>query len=77
MNQTKEAMRPLLLEANEAAQAMRICPKTLWTMSVRKRKIPFIKIGRRTLYDPRDLERWIDGQKEPVKTVKENAEING
>jgi len=52
----------LLLDVHEAAAALRICEKTLWTLTQAK-SLPCVRIGRRVLYDPRDLQRWIDGQK--------------
>ncbi len=47
-----------LLSVNDAAQRLGISRHTLncW---VSKRKVPFIKLGRRTLFNPADLERMI------------------
>jgi excisionase family DNA binding protein len=47
-----------LLSISEAANRLGISRHTLngW---VSKRKVPFIKLGRRTLFNPADLERLI------------------
>jgi excisionase family DNA binding protein len=47
-----------LLSVTDAAQRLGISRHTLngW---VSKRKVPFIKLGRRTLFNPVDLERII------------------
>lgn len=56
----------LLLPAREAAAALSICEKTLWSHTQPRGTIPCVKIGARVLYDPRDLQRWIDAQKKGV-----------
>lgn len=54
----------LLLDAKEAAEALGgICPKTLWSLT-KKGVIPHLRLGRRVLYDPRALERWIEQQQQ-------------
>jgi excisionase family DNA binding protein len=47
-----------LLNVTDAAQRLGISRHTLncW---VSKRKVPFVKLGRRTLFNPSDLERII------------------
>jgi len=30
---------------------------------IRKRQIPFVKIGRKIYFDPADLDRWVDSKK--------------
>ncbi len=54
----------LLLSARDAAAALSICEKTLWSNTVPRGSIPMVRIGSRTLYDPTDLLVWIDAQKE-------------
>ncbi len=56
----------LLLNATEAAHSLKISDRTLWSMTKAK-QIPCVRIGNRVLYDPRDLLRWIDSQKEQPK----------
>lgn len=53
----------LLLDAHEAAAALGICEKTLWTLTHPRGDLPAVRIGRRCLYDQRDLLAWIDRQK--------------
>ncbi len=52
----------LLLSEKEAADALGICPRTLWGL-MKARQIRCVRIGRRVLYDPRDLQAWIDRKK--------------
>jgi hypothetical protein len=60
---TTEPIR-LLVDAREAAAALGVCEKTLWTHTRPRGTIPCIRIGKRTLYSVRDLERWIDSEQE-------------
>lgn len=53
----------LLLSPPEAAQALSVSEKTLWSHSQPRGSIPVVRIGARVLYDPRDLLAWIDQQK--------------
>ncbi len=53
----------LLLPAREAAQALSVCEKTLWSITQPRGDLPCVRIGRRVLYDQRDLLAWIDKQK--------------
>ena len=48
----------LLLSAREAARALSVCEKTLWTMTQRG-LIPCARIGSRVLYNPESLKRFI------------------
>ena len=62
---TKDQATPKLLwSAGEAAEALGICEKTLWNRSQPQGSIPVVRIGRRCLYDPRDLQVWINEQKQ-------------
>jgi len=53
---------PLLIGAREAARALSICQKTLWTLT-KCGDIQCLRIGRRVLYDPAYLRAWIDSKK--------------
>ncbi len=53
---------PMLLTPREAARALSVCEKTLFTLSKRG-EIPAVRIGRSVRYDPTDLARWIDSRK--------------
>ena len=50
----------LLLHAREAAAALSVCEKTLWSMTEPRGDLPCVRIGRRVLYSVDDLRRWID-----------------
>jgi len=39
---------------------------------VSERRIPFIKVGARTMFDPREIERWLE-----VTTVREGESSPG
>jgi hypothetical protein len=54
----------LLISAREASLALSISEKTLWSHTRPRGSIPLVRIGTRVLYDPHDLEMWIDKQKE-------------
>ena len=58
-------LRALLLTVAEAAKALAISPRTLWTLTKRG-DIQSVKIGRAVRYDPRDLHAWIDARKERI-----------
>ena len=51
-----------LITIEELAVSLGVAPKTVRNW-VALRKIPFVRLGRRTLFRPRSLIRWID-QKE-------------
>ncbi len=52
----------LLLKPGDAAHALQISPRTLWSLT-KRRMIPCVKRGRIVRYDPRDLSSFIDAQK--------------
>jgi excisionase family DNA binding protein len=58
----KQTVGPLLLSAREAAKALSVCEKTLWTLTQRG-DIRVVRIGRAVRYDPRDLRAWIESAK--------------
>jgi excisionase family DNA binding protein len=51
-----------LLDNTEAAKLLNISPFSL-RGKVLRREVPFIKIGRRTLFDPVDLRAFIEAAK--------------
>jgi excisionase family DNA binding protein len=51
-----------LLNNDQAAEILNISPFSL-RGKVSRREIPFIKVGRRTLFDPTDLRAYIDARK--------------
>lgn len=52
-----------LLSARDAAKALAVSPRTLWTISAPRGPLPVVKIGTRCLYDPADLAKYIEAQK--------------
>ena len=54
---------PLLLRAEQAAKALAISPRLLWTLT-NDGTIPCVRIGRTVRYDPNDLTAWIKRQKQ-------------
>lgn len=53
----------LLLGAREAASALGICERTLWTLT-KSGQVPHIRVGRRVLYDPDDLRAWVKSRRQ-------------
>ena len=51
-----------LICTKEAAALLGVASTTL-EMWKAQRKIPFVRLGRRTLYDPRDLAAWVEKNK--------------
>lgn len=51
----------LLLTPPEAAVALRLCPRTLWTLT-KDGTIPHMRIGRQIRYPVAVLEEWIGKQ---------------
>jgi len=60
-------MKERLLTAREAADLLRIHLVTLYSW-VSEGKIPSIKLGRKRLFDPAELKRWLETQ-----TVRERG----
>ena len=52
----------LLLSAREAAKALKVSERTLFSLT-RDKTIPAVRLNRRVLYDPADLRRAIDAAK--------------
>lgn len=61
MSQWNDGSR-LLLPVREAAAALSICEKTLWSITRPRGDLPCVRIGRRVLYAVDELRRWIDAQ---------------
>lgn len=56
-------MRQRLLNVREAACYLGIKKSTLYTWAEQK-KVPALKIGRRLLFDLKELDLWIEAQKD-------------
>jgi excisionase family DNA binding protein len=57
MNDVRTAIRPRLMEVKEAAEFLRVAPKTLYGL-VSQRRIPYRKAGRRLLFLESELIEW-------------------
>jgi len=51
-----------LIDVKEAAKLLNISVHTVYSW-VSQRRIPFVKLGRRTEFDTKDLEDWIEKNK--------------
>lgn len=56
---TERTVEPLLLSPRQAAQALSICERTLFTLT-RSGAIPCVRIGRLVRYAPSALQDWIE-----------------
>ncbi len=69
-----QAPEKILLTADETAAAMGVSRKHLYNLARRGVGIPVVHLGSRTLYDKRDVLRWIDAQKRPAGPQDESAQ---
>ena len=53
----------MLLSTREAAAALSICEKTLWSNTQPRGDLPCVRIGTRVLYHVADLTGWIESKK--------------
>ena len=59
----------LLLTARDAAKALAISEKTLWSLTAPRGTVPCVRVGERSLrYSVRALEEWIANQPAAVET---------
>lgn len=66
---TADATSPIanrLLTADEVSEILRVPRSTVYELA-RARRIPFLKVGRRTLFDPELLREWIARQTVPPR----------
>jgi len=63
-----------LLSTKEAAKILGLAPQTLAIMRLRGSSLPHVKLGRRCLYDPADLQRYIHQNKRTSTADKRTAE---
>lgn len=63
-NQEANLTPKLLLSSREAARALSVSPRTLWSSTAPRGDLPSVKIGRCVRYHVADLERWIETRKE-------------
>jgi excisionase family DNA binding protein len=57
----REAQPPLLMSLKEAAQALSLSERTIWTL-VHTGELPHVRVGRRLLFSRAALQSWIERQ---------------
>jgi excisionase family DNA binding protein len=62
-----------LLSVTEAAQVLRVSVHTLYGWTAEGR-VPHVKLGRRTLFRPKELERWVVDRSVQEATQGEGCE---
>jgi excisionase family DNA binding protein len=58
------SIAPLLMTAREAAKALAVCEKTLWSMTVPRGPLPSVRLGRSVRYAVADLHAFVYAQAE-------------
>jgi excisionase family DNA binding protein len=58
----------LLLRPKEAAAALAVCEKTLWTLT-KTGRLPCVRAGRAVRYGVDDLRAWIDSNKSTAADI--------
>jgi len=56
----------VLMTIDEVAERLRVTVLTVRWLRQEGRFAPAIKVGRRLVWDARDVDAWIDGQRERV-----------
>jgi excisionase family DNA binding protein len=56
------AAAPLLLTPREAAEALAVSERTLWSLTWPRGPIRAVRIGRSVRYAPDALRAWVDAQ---------------
>ena len=63
-----------LLNVSETAEYMGVKKNTLYSW-VCQRRVPFVKCGSRTMFDIKDLERWIEANKTEENKIAAGRDI--
>jgi excisionase family DNA binding protein len=63
---------PILLSLKDAARALAVSDRSLWEWT-KAGKVPHIRLGRRVLYSPDDLRRWVEGQRQGPDVATEGG----
>ena len=66
MTSTTSSLGNRLLTAAEVSEILRVPRSTVYELA-RSRRIPFLKVGRRTLFDPQLIAEWISTQNMPPR----------
>lgn len=62
MPNTAPALMSVLLSIHDAAAALGVSRRTLWSMTAPRGSIPCVRIGSRVLYRPESLRDWAQAQ---------------
>jgi excisionase family DNA binding protein len=54
-----------LMDVDSAASLLKLSKQTLYTW-VSQKRIPHLKVGRRTMFSPGDIKAWLDSQRVPI-----------
>ncbi len=57
-----ETIPKLLLPPADAAEALSVCEKTLWSLTSPRGPIPCVRFGKAVRYSPAALQAWISEQ---------------
>ena len=60
----------LLWDVKQAAKALGLSVHTLYSWVSQGNRIPYVKLGNRTMFDPVDLQKWIDSNKPNKEGLK-------
>lgn len=66
MTSTTSSLGTRLLTAAELSEILRVPRSTVYELA-RSRRIPFLKVGWRTLFDPQLITEWISTQNVPPR----------
>jgi len=67
-----QRVTPILLSLKDAARALAVSDRSLWEWT-KAGKVPHVRLGRRVLYSPDDLRRWVEGQRRGPDVPNEDA----
>lgn len=64
-------MSATLLDTTQAAESLKLSPRTLDGFRYTGRGPRYAKLGRRVMYDPADLAAWVESRKRTRTSTKE------
>jgi excisionase family DNA binding protein len=68
----EQVVEPLLLTTRQAAKALAVCEKTLWSLTKRG-EIPAVRIGRAVRYSMDELQAWVRRASEKKSADSQNC----
>ena len=63
-----DGAEPMLLNLRDAAQTLAVSARSLWEWT-KAGRVPHVRLGRRLLYAPDDLRRWVQSQRQGPGTA--------